>query len=133
MTNGWLGGQQAPHMQLAHGPLVSHAAAAIMQSPALATPAGSPASAHAAQQHHHPAAVPNQPCSTLFIANLGHNVAEHELKDIFSRYARKVRMLIFVPKSHSVFYVLHFLVIYIYIYTYLCMPVCLYVHNMDVQ
>ena len=84
--------QQPPHMQLAHhGPLVSHAAAAIMQSPALVTPAGSPASGHHPPPHHHHAAVSSQPCSTLFIANLGHSVAEHELKDIFSRYARKVR------------------------------------------
>ena len=73
-------------MQLTHAPLVSHAAAAIMSSPAMATPAGSPASAPPPPHPpHHPSAVPNQPCSTLFIANLGHNVTEHEIKDIFSR------------------------------------------------
>ena len=75
---------QQPPLALTHGPLVSHAAAAIMQSPALASPAGSPATAHPAPPQHHPSAH-NPPCSTLFIANLGHNVAEQELKDIFSR------------------------------------------------
>ncbi|XP_047739116.1 RNA-binding protein with multiple splicing isoform X3 [Hyalella azteca] len=80
--------QVPPHMQLAHGQLVSHAAQAIMPSTALGTPAGSPASGHQApshHHHHHHQAVPSQPCSTLFIANLGPSVAEHDLKDIFSR------------------------------------------------
>ncbi|KAF2355546.1 RNA recognition motif domain [Trinorchestia longiramus] len=83
--------QVPPHMQLAHGPLVSHAAPAIMPSTALATPAGSPASGHPApshHHHHHHPAVPSQPCSTLFIANLGHSMGEHDLKDIFSRDTR---------------------------------------------
>ncbi|RXG67620.1 hypothetical protein Avbf_03813 [Armadillidium vulgare] len=74
-----------PPLALAHhGPLVSHSGAAIMPSPALVTPAGSPASGHPGHSQHPPSA-PNPPCSTLFIANLGHNVAEQEIKEIFSR------------------------------------------------
>ncbi|KAK7085730.1 RNA-binding protein with multiple splicing 2 [Halocaridina rubra] len=73
-----------PPLALTHAPMVSHAGGVVMPSPALASPAGSPHSAHPAPQH--PAAPQNPPCSTLFIANLGPNVAEHELKDIFSSY-----------------------------------------------
>nr|XP_053629350.1 LOW QUALITY PROTEIN: protein couch potato-like [Cherax quadricarinatus] len=75
--------QVPPPLALPHAPMVSHAAGVVMPSPALASPAGSPHSAHPAPPH--PAAPHNPPCSTLFIANLGPNVAEHELKDIFSR------------------------------------------------
>jgi len=50
----------------------------FLPSPALASPVGSPSS----QQN---IAVSNAQCSTLFVANLGQFVSEHELKDIFSR------------------------------------------------
>lgn len=50
----------------------------FLPSPALASPVGSPSS----QPN---IAVSNAPCSTLFVANLGQFVSEHELKDIFSR------------------------------------------------
>jgi len=72
-------GSQAPHM-VHHAPMVSHAA--LM--PSAAPPAASPST-----QHHHHAGVPTPPCSTLFIANLGHSMQDHhELKDIFSRENR---------------------------------------------
>ncbi|XP_063596832.1 protein couch potato-like isoform X13 [Penaeus indicus] len=76
-----------PPLALTHAPMVSHAGGVVMPSPALASPAGSPHSAQPAPPQH-PAAPHNPPCSTLFIANLGPNVAEHELKDIFSRDTR---------------------------------------------
>ncbi|XP_014256226.1 protein couch potato isoform X3 [Cimex lectularius] len=51
----------------------------FLPSPALASPVGS--SPTSQQQAH----VPNNgPCSTLFVANLGQFVSEHELKEIFS-------------------------------------------------
>lgn len=87
------GGPPLPHtnvhppLALTHAPMVSHAGGVVMPSPALASPAGSPHSAQPAPPQH-PAAPHNPPCSTLFIANLGPNVAEHELKDIFSRDTR---------------------------------------------
>ncbi|XP_042236465.1 LOW QUALITY PROTEIN: protein couch potato-like [Homarus americanus] len=77
--------QVPPPLALPYAPMVSHAAGVVMPSPALASPAGSPHSAHPAAPQH-PAAPHNPPCSTLFIANLGPNVAEHELKDIFSSW-----------------------------------------------
>ncbi|TGZ52395.1 hypothetical protein DBV15_10686 [Temnothorax longispinosus] len=49
----------------------------FLPSPALASPVGSPSS----QPN---IAVSNAQCSTLFVANLGQFVSEHELKDIFS-------------------------------------------------
>ncbi|KAL2721869.1 protein couch potato-like isoform X2 [Vespula maculifrons] len=51
----------------------------FLPSPALASPVGSPSS----QPN---IAVSNAPCSTLFVANLGQFVSEHELKDIFSSF-----------------------------------------------
>ncbi|XP_043261766.1 protein couch potato isoform X3 [Colletes latitarsis] len=54
----------------------------FLPSPALASPVGSPSS----QPN---IAVSNAPCSTLFVANLGQFVSEHELKDIFSRDQRE--------------------------------------------
>lgn len=53
----------------------------FLPSPALASPVGSPSS----QPN---IAVSNAQCSTLFVANLGQFVSEHELKDIFSRDQR---------------------------------------------
>lgn len=49
----------------------------FLPSPALASPVGSPSS--------QPNIAGNAQCSTLFVANLGQFVSEHELKDIFSR------------------------------------------------
>ncbi|XP_047485202.1 protein couch potato-like isoform X9 [Penaeus chinensis] len=80
-----------PPLALTHAPMVSHAGGVVMPSPALASPAGSPHSAQPAPPQH-PAAPHNPPCSTLFIANLGPNVAEHELKDIFSSFPGYVRL-----------------------------------------
>ncbi|KAM0724775.1 Cell wall integrity protein scw1 [Formica fusca] len=51
----------------------------FLPSPALASPVGSPSS----QPN---LAVSNAQCSTLFVANLGQFVSEHELKDIFSSF-----------------------------------------------
>ncbi|KYM78808.1 Protein couch potato [Atta colombica] len=51
----------------------------FLPSPALASPVGSPSS----QPN---IAVSNAQCSTLFVANLGQFVSEHELKDIFSSF-----------------------------------------------
>lgn len=63
-----------------------HAAAAaslphFLPSPALASPVGSSSS----QPSGIGTAMTNPPCSTLFVANLGQFVSEHELKEIFSR------------------------------------------------
>ncbi|XP_068245326.1 protein couch potato-like isoform X8 [Palaemon carinicauda] len=80
-----------PPLALTHAPMVSHAGGVVMPSPALASPAGSPHSAHPPPPQH-PAAPQNPPCSTLFIANLGPNVAEHELKDIFSSFPGYARL-----------------------------------------
>ncbi|CAB0032216.1 unnamed protein product [Trichogramma brassicae] len=51
----------------------------FLPSPALASPVGSSSSQPSL------AAVSNAPCSTLFVANLGQFVSEHELKEIFNR------------------------------------------------
>ena len=50
----------------------------FLPSPALASPVGSSSSQPSI-------AVSNAPCSTLFVANLGQFVSEHELKEIFNR------------------------------------------------
>lgn len=71
---------QAP-MSLPHPTTLTSIHASLphfLPSPALASPVGSPSS----QPN---IAVSNAPCSTLFVANLGQFVSEHELKDIFSR------------------------------------------------
>lgn len=57
--------------------------ACVLPAPALGSPgAAVPPHAQAPQHPAHPA----PPCSTLFVANLGQFVSEHELKEIFSRY-----------------------------------------------
>ncbi|KAK3885836.1 hypothetical protein Pcinc_009963 [Petrolisthes cinctipes] len=87
-----------PPLALPHAPMVSHAGGVVMPSPALASPAGSP---HTAAPPPHPAGPPpNPPCSTLFIANLGPSVAEHELKDIFSSLPGTTSTLLY-PASHQ--------------------------------
>nr|CAD7425525.1 unnamed protein product [Timema monikensis] len=55
----------------------------FLPSPALASPVGSSSSQPGI-------GVNNAPCSTLFVANLGQFVSEHELKEIFSRYVANV-------------------------------------------
>ncbi|XP_026482689.1 protein couch potato-like, partial [Ctenocephalides felis] len=59
----------------------------FLPSPALASPVGSCGS--------QPAVASNAPCSTLFVANLGQFVSEHELKEIFSSFPGfcRLRML----------------------------------------
>lgn len=51
----------------------------FLPSPALASPVGSSSSQPGM-------GVSNPPCSTLFVANLGQFVSEHELKEIFARF-----------------------------------------------
>lgn len=53
----------------------------FLPSPALASPVGSTG---ATQPPSQPISA-NAPCSTLFVANLGQFVSEHELKEIFAR------------------------------------------------
>lgn len=63
----------------------------FLPSPALASPVGSPSS----QPN---IAVSNAQCSTLFVANLGQFVSEHELKDIFSRLDKSsLRPYLIIP------------------------------------
>ncbi|KAK4881799.1 hypothetical protein RN001_005118 [Aquatica leii] len=50
----------------------------FLPSPALASPVGSSSSQPGL-------GVNNPPCSTLFVANLGQFVSEHELKEVFGR------------------------------------------------
>lgn len=53
----------------------------FLPSPALASPVPS----NGGSQPPNPPLAANAPCSTLFVANLGQFVSEHELKDIFAR------------------------------------------------
>jgi hypothetical protein len=53
----------------------------FLASPALASPVGSTGTTQPPNQ---PISA-NAPCSTLFVANLGQFVSEHELKEIFAR------------------------------------------------
>ncbi|XP_039754667.1 protein couch potato [Pararge aegeria] len=73
----------AIHPQMAPTPLTLGACvlpAPALGSPGAAVPGHGPApSAHPAHPSH-----PAPPCSTLFVANLGQFVSEHELKEIFS-------------------------------------------------
>ncbi|PNF20005.1 hypothetical protein B7P43_G08649, partial [Cryptotermes secundus] len=78
----------ALHPQVPHPLSIPHPTAALtsihaslphfLPSPALASPVGSSSSQPGV-------GVNNAPCSTLFVANLGQFVSEHELKEIFSR------------------------------------------------
>lgn len=54
----------------------------FLASPALASPVGSITGT--TQPPNQPISA-NAPCSTLFVANLGQFVSEHELKEIFAR------------------------------------------------
>ncbi|OWR44527.1 couch potato like protein [Danaus plexippus plexippus] len=83
----------AIHPQMAPTPLTL--GACVLPAPALGSPGASvPPPAHPSHPQHpsHPAHPGHQahpahtaPCSTLFVANLGQFVSEHELKEIFSR------------------------------------------------
>jgi hypothetical protein len=57
----------------------------FLPSPALASPVGSSSSQPGL-------GVSNPPCSTLFVANLGQFVSEHELKEIFAREQKEKKM-----------------------------------------
>ncbi|XP_037969196.1 protein couch potato [Plutella xylostella] len=71
----------AIHPQMAPTPLTL--GACVLPAPALGSPgAAGPPPAHPGHPSH--AAHPAPPCSTLFVANLGQFVSEHELKEIFS-------------------------------------------------
>lgn len=58
----------------------------FLPSPALASPVGSTTGGSQQQPPPNPPLAANAPCSTLFVANLGQFVSEHELKEIFARY-----------------------------------------------
>ncbi|CAH4033814.1 unnamed protein product [Pieris brassicae] len=87
------GGAELWHHPLAYGgelPTLPHhtpltLGACVLPAPAL----GSPGAAHAPPAHpgHTPHPAHPAPCSTLFVANLGQFVSEHELKEIFSSCA----------------------------------------------
>ncbi|PZC72241.1 hypothetical protein B5X24_HaOG211682 [Helicoverpa armigera] len=70
----------AIHPQMAPTPLTL--GACVLPAPALGSP-GAAVPAHTGPAAH--PAHPAPPCSTLFVANLGQFVSEHELKEIFSR------------------------------------------------
>ncbi|KAJ8950457.1 hypothetical protein NQ318_010335 [Aromia moschata] len=76
--------QVPPPMSMPHPTALTsvHAASLphFLPSPALASPVGSSSSQPGM-------GVSNQPCSTLFVANLGQFVSEHELKEIFASSA----------------------------------------------
>lgn len=76
---------QHPHAQANYPSSINMAAATatghFLPSPALASPVPS----NGASQPPNPPLAANAPCSTLFVANLGQFVSEHELKDIFAR------------------------------------------------
>lgn len=57
----------------------------FLPSPALASPVGSNGGSNHQQQPPNPPLAANAPCSTLFVANLGQFVSEHELKEMFAR------------------------------------------------
>lgn len=77
-----------PHPSAIH-PASMHVSAGLpaghhfLPSPALASPVGSAGNSHPPN----PPLAANAPCSTLFVANLGQFVSEHELKEVFSRGA----------------------------------------------
>lgn len=76
---------QMPHPSAIH-PASMHVSAGLpanhfLPSPALASPVGSTGGNPAPN----PPLAANAPCSTLFVANLGQFVSEHELKEIFAR------------------------------------------------
>uniref|UniRef100_A0A336LJQ0 CSON009744 protein n=1 Tax=Culicoides sonorensis TaxID=179676 RepID=A0A336LJQ0_CULSO len=91
--------QQQHHPQAIHPSsnyqTIHHQTGHFLPSPALASPVGSNGGPINPQQHHqqhhqqppNPPLAANAPCSTLFVANLGQFVSEHELKEMFARGA----------------------------------------------
>ncbi|CAG9823322.1 unnamed protein product [Phaedon cochleariae] len=72
-----------PQMTMQHPTALTSVHASLphfLPSPALASPVGSSSSSQPG------IGVSNAPCSTLFVANLGQFVSEHELKEIFARW-----------------------------------------------
>lgn len=65
--------------------------ACVLPAPALGSPGAAVPSHGPAGHPAHPA----PPCSTLFVANLGQFVSEHELKEIFSRFVHILHYSIF--------------------------------------
>nr|CAH7727419.1 unnamed protein product [Callosobruchus chinensis] len=61
----------------------------FLPSPALASPVGSSSSQPGVGGG---MGVSNHPCSTLFVANLGQFVSEHELKEIFAREQKEKKL-----------------------------------------
>lgn len=82
-----------PHMSMTHPaaaihPTSMHVSAGMpprhfLPSPTLASPVGSQTGG--SQPPPNPPLAANAPCSTLFVANLGQFVSEHELKEMFAR------------------------------------------------
>ncbi|XP_049303030.1 protein couch potato [Bactrocera dorsalis] len=70
----------------------------FLSSPALASPVGS--SNNPAHPSNPPLAA-NAPCSTLFVANLGQFVSEHELKEVFSSMPGFCRLRMHTKGSHN--------------------------------
>lgn len=81
--------EQQAQMSLPHPTTLTSIHASLphfLPSPALASPVGSSSSQPSI-------AVSNAPCSTLFVANLGQFVSEHELKEIFNRFVQFYSLL----------------------------------------
>ncbi|XP_055850615.1 protein couch potato [Episyrphus balteatus] len=69
----------------------------FLSSPALASPVGSGGNNHSSN----PPMAANAPCSTLFVANLGQFVSEHELKEVFSSMPGFCRLRMHTKGSHN--------------------------------
>ncbi|EEB15303.1 conserved hypothetical protein [Pediculus humanus corporis] len=86
--------QVPPSLSIPHPTALTSIHASLphfLPSPGLASPVGSSASQPA-----------NPPCSTLFVANLGQFVSEHELKEIFSSH--NIVVVLLCPRRLSVKY-----------------------------
>ena len=84
--------QQQPQQQQAHSTIQPHqamqlsgASAGLSTGHFLASPALASSTTGTGTQPPNPPISANAPCSTLFVANLGQFVSEHELKEIFAR------------------------------------------------
>ncbi|XP_073955745.1 RNA-binding protein [Choristoneura fumiferana] len=90
--------QMAPYL---NGQTPLTLGACVLPAPALGSPGA--AGPHAPAPPTHPAhtAHPAPPCSTLFVANLGQFVSEHELKEIFSSCAGFSRLRLLTAGAGS--------------------------------
>ncbi|XP_066248568.1 uncharacterized protein cpo [Euwallacea similis] len=91
--------QVPPPMSMPHPTALTsvHAAASLphfLPSPALASPVGSSSSQPGMGMNNHP-------CSTLFVANLGQFVSEHELKEIFASFPGFCRLRVHANKQQN--------------------------------